>query len=100
MRTILLRAGDFVDTAASGNRFDAMMAKIPGKRRFTCPGNPGNDHGWAILPDVPRAAVALAECGDRLPVFADIPFAGDTISGTGMAEMQQQAAPMAGRTDA
>lgn len=91
VRTIVLRAGDYLDTAASGNWFDRVMAKDLHKGRFTYPGNPGIDHAWAFLPDVARAAVALAECGDRLPVFADIPFAGYTISGAGMAKMLKRA---------
>ncbi|MDE4174316.1 epimerase [Phaeobacter sp. PT47_59] len=81
VRTILLRAGDFLDTEASGNWFDAVMTAKLTKGRFVYPGNPDIPHAWAYLPDMARAAVGLADLGDRLPVFADIPFPGYTLSG-------------------
>ena len=84
VRTILLRAGDFLDTEASGNWFDRMM--IPGlpKGRFVYPGDPDVPHAWAFLPDMARAAVALADRRADLPRFADIPFPGYTLSGREM----------------
>ena len=85
VRTILLRAGDFIDTRASGNWFDRFMTNKLDKGLFTYPGNPDIDHAWAFLPDLCRAAVMLAEMRDDLPVFADIAFPGFTISGTDMA---------------
>jgi nucleoside-diphosphate-sugar epimerase len=91
VRTIVLRAGDFLDTRASGNWFDAVMAKNLRGGRLSYPGDPGIDHAWAFLPDLARAAVALADCRDRLPVFADIPFPGLTISGANMAETLERA---------
>ncbi len=58
---ILLRAGDFIDTEGSGNWFDrVLMAKLA-KDRVAYPGNPDIPHAWAYLPDLGRAAVALAE---------------------------------------
>ena len=80
VRTIMLRAGDFIDTSASGNWLDLVMLKTLGKGVFTYPGNPQIDHAWAYLPDLCRAAVQLAEMRDKLPVFADIPFPGFTAS--------------------
>ena len=77
VKTILLRAGDFLDTEPSGNWFDRMM--IPGlpKGRLVYPGDPDIQHAWAYLPDLACAAVALAEMRGELPRFADIPFAGN-----------------------
>lgn len=83
VRTILLRAGDFIDTSASGNWFDTVMAAKLGKGRFTYPGNPEIPHAWAYLPDLARAAVQLAE-RDDLEVFEDIPFPGYTVTGQEM----------------
>ena len=85
VRVILLRAGDFIDTDASGNWLDRVMLKTLGKGVFTYPGNPDIDHTWAYLPDLCRAAVHLAEKRDQLPVFADIPFPGLTASGAEVA---------------
>ena len=81
VRTIILRAGDFIDTQASGNWFDMMMIPKLGKGRFIYPGNPDVAHAWAWLPDLIRAAAELAEILADLPVFADIPFAGYTLTG-------------------
>ena len=81
VHTIVLRAGDFIDTQASGNWFDMMITPKIGKGKFTYPGNPDIEHAWAWLPDLTRAAVDLAEMRDDLPTFADIPFPGYTLTG-------------------
>ncbi|MGX9352678.1 epimerase [Shimia sp. W99] len=81
VRTILLRAGDFLDTEASGNWFDQIMIPKVGKGVFTYPGNPKIAHAWAYLPDLCRAAVSLAEMRQHLDRFEDIPFPGYTLSG-------------------
>lgn len=86
IRTILLRAGDFIDTEASGNWFDAIMVKKLRRGVFTYPGDPDAAHAWAFLPDVTRAAVALAEIRDSLPDFTDIPFPGYTLTGREIAD--------------
>ncbi len=86
IRTILLRAGDFLDVEASGNWFDLALAKKLARGRFSYPGNPDIPHAWAFLPDLARAAVALAEMRDSLPAYADVPFPGYTLSGREMAE--------------
>ncbi len=82
VRTILLRAGDFIDTEASGNWFDLVLTKKLSRGIFTYPGNPDIPHAWAYLPDLLRAAVVLADKRDQLQVFEDIPFPGYTLSGT------------------
>ena len=81
VRTIVLRAGDFIDTQASGNWFDMMMIPKVGKGQFTYPGNPDIAHAWAWLPDLTEAAAMLADIRADLPVFSDIPFPGYTLSG-------------------
>lgn len=85
VRTIILRAGDFLDTEASGNWFDMVMAKTLGKGRLTIPGDWGVPRAWAYLPDVARAAVALADRRETLAVYEDVPFQGYTLSGRDMA---------------
>lgn len=87
VRTILLRCGDFIDTSASGNWLDQIMLKAIRKGVFTYPGNPEIAHAWGYLPDICRAAVELAEKRAQLPVFADIPFPGYTVTGAEMAEI-------------
>ena len=87
VRTIILRAGDFLDTQASGNWFDSILIKSLAEGVFTYPGNPAIPHSWAFLPDLCRAAVELAEMRQELPVFSDVPFPGYTLTG---AEMHQE----------
>lgn len=80
-RTVILRAGDFLDDRASGNWFDRVMTAKLGNGVFTYPGNPDIAHAWAYLPDLARAAVALSTIRDRLPACFDVPFPGYTLSG-------------------
>ncbi len=80
-RTILLRGGDFLDGAISGGWFDRVMAARLSKRRFTYPGRWDAPHAFAYLPDMARAAVALAERRAALPPHAEMPFAGYTLTG-------------------
>ncbi len=80
VQTIILRAGDFIDTEASGNWFDMVIAAKVGKGTFTTPGDPEAMHAWAYLPDLARAAVLLAEKRSALDLFEDIPFEGYTMS--------------------
>ena len=84
-RTIVLRAGDFLDTEASGNWFDRIMAATLPKGVLTYPGPTDRAHAWAFLPDLARASVALAEQREALPAFADIPYEGLTLTGEEMA---------------
>ena len=60
VRTIVLRAGDFLDTRGSGNWFDLVMTKQVASGRFVYPGATDVPHAWAYLPDLARAAVQLA----------------------------------------
>ncbi len=81
VKTIILRAGDFLDTEASGNWFDKVIAKDIAKGKMTYPGPLDRPHAWAYLPDLAKAAVEIAERREGLSTFADIPFPGYTLSG-------------------
>ncbi len=87
VRTIILRAGDFIDTCASGNWFDQVMIKNLAKGRLVYPGNPDIPHAWAYLPDLTQTAVMLAELRHDLPRFCDVPFSGYTLTGTEIAQL-------------
>lgn len=86
VQVILLRAGDFLDTDASGNWFDQIITKPLAKGRLTYPGRLDAPHAWAYLPDLARAAVALAEKRHDLAQYEDVPFPGYTLSGAEMAQ--------------
>lgn len=91
VKTIVLRAGDFLDTQTSGNWFDMIIAKPVSKGRISFPGAPDAPHAWAYLPDVARAAVMLAEKRETLARYEDVPFPGYTLSGAQMADAMGQA---------
>lgn len=91
VRTIVLRAGDFIDTEASGNWFDKIMTPKLHKGIFTYPGRTDIPHSWAFLPDLARAAVGLAVKRSELPRYADIAFPGYTMTGTQLGAALAQA---------
>jgi len=81
VKTIILRAGDFIDTAASGNWFDKIITANAHKGRISYPGNPDIPHAWAFLPDVTDMAAALASRIDSLDTFTEINVPGLTLTG-------------------
>lgn len=87
VKTIILRAGDFLDTEASGNWFDKVIAASAANGRIVSPGDANARHAWAYLPDMARAAVQLAERRETLTAFEDIPFPGYTLSLTELADL-------------
>ncbi len=78
--TILLRAGDYIDTEASGNWFDAVITAKSGRGTMVALGDVDAEHAWAWLPDLARAAVLLAERRETLSTFEDVSFPGFTLS--------------------
>ncbi|WP_136634378.1 epimerase [Pseudooceanicola onchidii] len=85
VRTILLRAGDFLDTRASGNWFDRFIAKSAARGSIAYTGPADVPHAWAFLPDMARAAVMLADRRDSLEAYEDVPFEGYTLTGQQLA---------------
>ncbi len=87
VRTIILRAGDFLDTVPSGNWFDRIIVKNLSKGKFAYPGPTDIPRSWAYLPDMCRAFVMLAERRAELPVFTTLNYEGYTMSGQRMAKI-------------
>ena len=92
VRTIVLRAGDFIDTERSGNWFDMVLIKSLAKGVMIYPGRADIPRAWAYLPDLADAAVTLAEQRATLADFVDIPYAGYTLTGTELCAALAQAA--------
>lgn len=88
---ILLRAGDFVDTEPSGNWLDRVLLANLSKGRLDYPGNPDIPHAWAYLPDLGRAAVALAERRASLARVEEVLFPGYTLSGRELVRLVAEA---------
>ncbi len=86
VKTIVLRAGDYLDTEPSGNWFDKIMAPGLSKRTLTFPGETDIKRAYAFLPDLARAAVLLAEQRNTLDRFTDITFEGYTLTAKQMAQ--------------
>jgi nucleoside-diphosphate-sugar epimerase len=80
VRTIILRGGDFIDPGNAKSVFQMLVLKNLRQGRVMSLGNADRRRAYAYLPDMARAAVALADLGDQLPAFADIPFPGLTLS--------------------
>ncbi|SFR34939.1 hypothetical protein [Litoreibacter janthinus] len=80
VRTIVLRAGDFIDTRASGNWYDKIITAKLSKDVVTYPGALDVPHAWAFLHDLADAAVLLAEQAADLPRFFEVNFPGYTLT--------------------
>ena len=80
VRTIVLRAGNFIDPLGNGDLM-SFMVKGLAKGKVMSFGRPEARNAYAYVPDWARAAVMLAERRESLPVFADIPFPGHAFSG-------------------
>ena len=86
VRTIVLRGGDFMQEDNPATIFSMVVLKQVAKGRIASLGLPDVARAYAYLPDIARAAVALAECDD-LPDYADIGFPGHSFSITELATL-------------
>ena len=82
---ILLRGGDFLDDAPSGNWFDKVITAPIAKGFIRYPGPPDVPHAWAYLPDMARAAALLADRRGTLERFEEVAFTGYTLTGAELA---------------
>ena len=94
LRVILLRGGDFIDPSAPRSFWNMIALKGLAHGRVTTVSPPGIRRAYAYLPDMARAAVALAERRATLPAFADVPFAGFALT---MEEVAQRLQDLTGR---
>lgn len=76
---ILLRGGDFIDAEGKSQGMGMVLRSL-GKGKITSFGDVSVPRAFAFLPDMARAAVALANMRGVLPGFVDMPFAGLTFS--------------------
>jgi nucleoside-diphosphate-sugar epimerase len=80
VRTILLRAGNFIDPNGNGDVMSLLLLRAIAKGKLTGAGDPRAMQAYCYVPDWARAAVALAEKREQLGVFEDIPFAGHSLT--------------------
>lgn len=91
VKTMILRAGDFIDSEASGNWFDKIIIANLAKGRISYPGPMDQSHTWTFLPDMAEAGARLAGKLDDLPTFSDLMFEGYTLTGTELAQAIESA---------
>ena len=84
VRTVILRGGDFIERAQTGNWFDTHMTPKIAKGRITYPGLRDQIHAWAYLPDMARALVALAEKRSEFAMFETFGYPGYALTGDEM----------------
>ena len=80
VRVLLLRGGDFLDEAKPTTAMNMVALKSAPRGKIALMGKSDVPRAYAYLPDMARAAVALADIRAQLPLFADVPFAGLTFS--------------------
>ena len=85
--TIVLRAGDFIDTAPGENWFEGQITAKAAKGKVMYPGPTDRDHAWAYLPDLARAAELAARRREALPRFTALGFPGYTLTGEDLMDL-------------
>jgi nucleoside-diphosphate-sugar epimerase len=86
VRTIILRAGDYLTPEVSDSFVDVVYLRAFAKGTITTLGNPTARRAHAWLPDMARAGVLLAEKRATLDAFTDVPFPGYTLSADDLAQ--------------
>ncbi len=84
VRTIVLRGGDFLEAAKTGNWFDSHIAAKAWQGKLTYPGPRDIEHAWAYLPDMARALVGLAEKRLEFGAFKEFGFPGLALDGNAL----------------
>jgi len=91
VRTIVLRAGDFIEREKTGNWFDSHIAGSLHKGSVMYPAPLDRVHAWAYLPDAARAMVGLAEKRADFAPFECFNFAGYEMTGQELVSALEQA---------
>jgi len=94
LRATVLRAGDFFGVG-TGSWFDLVIAKGIVSGKLVYPGPLDCAHAWAYLPDLAQAFVAAAPA-QGLPSFANLHFAGHTLTGQAFLAALEKAAAALG----
>ncbi|WP_299691047.1 epimerase [uncultured Tateyamaria sp.] len=91
VRTIVLRGGDFLEAAQSGNWFDDQIAAKAWQGKVMYPGPRDVVHAWAWLPDMARAMAGLAAKRGQFDRFEEFGFAGYALTGDALISLVEQA---------
>lgn len=80
VRTIVLRAGNFIDPDASDDVMALVLLRNIRADKLFVAGDPNAMQAYCYVPDWARAAVALAEKRFELATFEDVPFPGHAFT--------------------
>jgi len=80
LRAVVIRAGDFFGSG-TGSWLDQAVAKDLARGRVTWPGPLSVATPWAYLPDLANTFVKVAQQRSQLDAFAQLHFAGHTVTG-------------------
>ena len=93
VHTVVLRAGDFIEAAKTGNWFDTYIAARVDRGIAVYPGPRDVVHAWAWLPDMARAMVGLAERKAQPAAgFESFNFEGFNLTGEDLIAAMERAA--------
>lgn len=81
VQTIVIRAGDFIEGAKTGNWFDTYILGKLAQGKVVYPGPLNCVHNWAYLPDLAAATVLLAEKRTHFALFEEFGFPGYSLTG-------------------
>lgn len=81
VRSVVIRAGDFLGGAGPGTWMDMVMARKLDRNVFTYLGSLDLPHAWAYLPDLARVFVKVAERREKLRPFDVLHVEGLTLTG-------------------
>ncbi len=85
LKTIVLRAGDFIGDGAKNSWMSALVAKDVKKGIITTPGKADTVHAWAYLPDVAEILVRLADAEQGLKPYEVFHFDNHNVSAQDLA---------------
>ena len=80
VRTLVLRAGNFIDPDANEDVMSLLHLSRMQSNKILTPGATNVRQAWCFLPDWAEAAVQLCDRRNDLATFEDVPFKGHTFS--------------------
>jgi len=92
IRTVVLRAGDFIDGRKTGNWLENHILAGLAVGRVMYPGPLDRVHAWAYLPDMAAAMAGLAERRHAFADFEEFGFPGFALTGQELVAAAEQAA--------
>ncbi|WP_415403636.1 NAD-dependent epimerase/dehydratase family protein [Tateyamaria sp. SN3-11] len=91
VRTIVLRGGDFIEAAQTGNWFESYIAPKAQQGKMMYPGPLDQPHAWAYLPDMARAMAGLAERRAQFSGYEEFGFEGYGLTGAALVDQVARA---------